>query len=99
MKEKKPILLTSIMTDSEIKIALALGSCQFLPATSNKRFALSMSSVAENSKSISEPQRRYLYLLAIRMRRQINKDILQLIPDEYWKQYKEQKTAKNKREY
>jgi hypothetical protein len=93
MKEEK--ILTP-MSEDERLIAIALGNCVFLPGTSQKRFAGNICGIAKTTQQITEKQRGYLYMLAIRMRRQIPKDILKLIPEEKYKQYEEQKEQRRR---
>ncbi len=61
------------MTDDQIKIALALDRVTFLPGTWTKRFARSMTAIAEAKPDteITEAQNEWLYRLLYKYRRQI----------------------------
>jgi hypothetical protein len=94
MKEVK--ILTPMSSDERL-VALALGGCSYMPGSSQKRFGNSICSIAETTQQITEKQRVYLYLLAIRMRRQIDPNVLALIPEEKYKQYEEQKENRKRK--
>lgn len=68
------------MTDHEVELALALGSCSFPPGSSQKRFARDLAYRATNAPTvdITLRQRHYLELLAWKYRRQLPK---RLVPD------------------
>jgi hypothetical protein len=61
------------VTDEEKEIAKALSRCTFVPATPPKRFARDMASAAEHRPDLelTERQRKYLFDLLHRFRRQI----------------------------
>lgn len=61
------------MTPEEIKTALALRKCTFLPGSYEKRFVASMASIAECNSTIelSEKQKAYLAKVKHRYRKQL----------------------------
>lgn len=66
------------MTEHEITLATALGSCRFLPASADKRFCRNMADIARLSpeNEISLRQRHYMEIMAWRYRRQLPKDLV-----------------------
>jgi hypothetical protein len=63
-------------TDKERDLALALGRCRFLPASSEKRFCLDMAAKAgTGSPVITEKQAAYLVQMAWRYRKQLDPKI------------------------
>lgn len=64
------------LTEKERAIALALGRCRFLPASTDKRFALDMAERAAHATSeITEKQAAFLADMAWRYRRQLPPEI------------------------
>lgn len=61
------------MTPYEIELADALGSCQFLPASRDKRFCRNMADLARVSpdQELTLRQRHYMEIMAWRYRRQM----------------------------
>lgn len=61
------------MTETEKAIALALNKCTYVPGTAPKRFARDMASATKHRPDLelTGPQRKYLFDLLHRMRRQI----------------------------
>ena len=61
------------MTPFEIKLAVALAGCSFLPGSSHKRFCRNMADIARLSpeKELSARQRYYMEIMAWRYRRQM----------------------------
>lgn len=63
-------------TDKERELALALGRCRFLPASTEKRFCLDMASKAHLiTAELTEKQAAFLALMAWRYRRQLDPSI------------------------
>ena len=76
------------MTPAEIRIALALGTCSFLPASWDKRFCRDMAAIAANKPEheLSEYQNANLLRMAYKYRRQIPTTIIELTLDEMERQ-------------
>lgn len=66
------------MTKHERRLALALGSCTFIPGHPHKRFCRNMAGIAVYSpdKEISLRQRHYMEIMAWRYRRQLPSDLV-----------------------
>ncbi len=59
------------MTDDEIRMALALGSCRFLPGSFDKHLANSLHLIAVTKKEVTESQREWMYRLLYKYRKQL----------------------------
>jgi hypothetical protein len=66
------------VTPHEITLAKALGSCSYMPGSSQKRFAKDISFLAEHSpeRELSLRQRHYMELMAWRYRRQLPESLV-----------------------
>ncbi len=70
------------MTQDEIKVALALGECSYLPDSFEKRFAFNISRQASQKPytPMTDKGRAQLWKQAWRYRRQLPPDVLALVP-------------------
>ncbi len=61
------------MTEAQITLAKALGSCRFLPASADKRFVRDMEARAgaQKPEALTEKQAAYLHGLSWKYRRQL----------------------------
>ena len=84
------------MDENQKYLATVISQCRYAPATSSKRFALSLPHYIEQGKPLSEKQLKYLYYLACVKRNQIGKKAFDLVPRDVWIEYK--KTHKSVKE-
>ncbi len=71
-------------------LATVISQCRYAPATSSKRFALSLPHYIKENKPLSEKQVNYLYYLACVKRNQIGQKAFDMIPRDIWIEYKKQ---------
>lgn len=67
------------MTLDEVRMALALGECRFLPGSFDKRFAHGIASRAEcDAPTISAGEASLVRKFVVRYRRQVSKEVVGL---------------------